>query len=183
MNPLLARLYPQLALHKIPPVKQQILNSKNPNIDIKQEQKQKPIKETIKQETIQEPEKKKKGIDDELDKYVEFLEKKYQKEKTPPKERVYSKPPIPKRQTDEEQKERILKQLSKKKITKANEEIEKMKKLHEETGGDEKELKKKEAELRRGIKLIRSTRVLAKTGDLNHEEPKPEEPIEEIPED
>ncbi len=169
MNPLLARLYPHLAMKTNPVPSQQILKTTTKPI-YKQEPKEEPIKEIIKQEPIQEPIKQKRTIDDELDEYLETLEKKYKEEKTPPKERVYTKPPVPYKQDITEQKERILKQLSKKRITKATEEIESMKKLHLETMGNEKELKKKEAELRKGIKLIRNTRILAQTGDLNIDE-------------
>lgn len=181
MNPLLARLYPHLALGV-----KQAQSKPNQGIRPIQETKPEPIKETIKKDPIPEPKtinNSKSDKADEIDKYIEELEEKYSKQQSPPKERKYTKPPIPKKQTDDEKKERILKALSKKKITQANKEIEQMKKLHEETGGDEKELKKKEAELRRGIKLIRNCRILTKTGDLNNEEPEPEpEPEPEAPE-
>jgi hypothetical protein len=182
MNPLLARLYPHLAMKTQPISSQQILKSV-PKPTYNQVQNKEPIKETIKQELKEEHIKddiKKRTIDDELDAYINELEEKYNREPTPPPySKRYSKPPTPKKQSAEEQKERILKQLSKKKITKATEQIENMKKLHEETKGDEKELKKKEAELRKGIKLIRQTRILAQTGDLNIDKPSEEVAKEE----
>lgn len=99
-------------------------------------------------------------------------EKEKEKAIDPPiikKERKKIKPPTPRKQTIEEKKDRLLKELSRKRVTQATEVVENIKKLHEETNGCEKELKKKESELRKGIKLIRQTRILRESGDLNKE--------------
>lgn len=192
MNPLISRLYPSLRMNKDMQnnVLRQAMN-KEPK-KVVEEPKPEPKKAVEQPEPKKVLEQPKVNIDDELDAYITQLEDKYtfnsindksvsELEKKPkPKQR--RDPPPKRKQTTEEQKERMLNALSRKKVNKAEEHLLSVKNVFDEAKGDEKELKKKESELRKGIKLIRQSRILKETGDLVYDENKSnkkEEPHEE----
>lgn len=180
MNPIIARLYPSLnrdLLYKKPikPNVNSIMNmKKEQQQDVKIEEPKPEQKSEPKQEVKPEP--KKRTIDDELDEYIGKLEEEYNK--IPPKPRtptppIDSKKYIPKtlrhKETIEEKKSRIVTALARKKINKAEQELNKLSDVYKQYNGDEKAMIEKEKELKRGIRLIRNSRILGKTGDITIE--------------
>jgi hypothetical protein len=186
MNPLISRLYPSLKINPTGGNLRDIMQRKcssgkvseqSPNGKpsrtqasgkeyIKEQPKEQPKEKPMEQEVnLKEESKSKSNLDKELDDYIEQLEKDY---KPPsPKPRKSSAPINPrKKENDEEKKARIIKGLSRKRVSTAEKQVKEIQQVFEDHSGDENKLKQKEKELRRGILLIRQARVLNNTGDL-----------------